>query len=273
MTTAEHIPSRACYLRGCKQDACRQQHLRYCKASDLRRHREGLRRIDATEVAAHLRQLIAQGWTQAGIEAATGVPDHTICALVGGIHTQVFRETADILRAFQPSSATDCPGHWTDPTGTMRRVRALTVIGYPQWLVADLIGVKHATLRHIVAGGREKVAKSTAHAVAALYSQLVSKPGPSPTARRIATARGWPGPLAWDNIDDPAAQPDLEGAGYEAPNPRRDPLRQEEIRHLAGFGLSTHEIAKRVGLPERDVHDRIAKLQAERRQQQPEAVA
>lgn len=262
---AGHAPSRACYLRGCPEAACRERHLRYCKEYDLRRHREGRRRIDADEAAAHLRALIADGWTQNGIEIATGIPRHTICGLASGTHTEVFRETADIILAFRPGENTECPGHWMDTTGTIRRVRALAAIGYPTYTVADAVGIGHATMRHLVAGNREKVAKSTARKIAELYPRWIAKPGPSATTRGIAKSRGWHGPLAWGgNIDDPAAQPDTEGAGYDDTPRKRDDLRTEEIKHLAGFGLSDYEIAKLVRLPVGDVKTRIGKIRAEK---------
>lgn len=262
--TATHEPSRACYLRGCQHPACRDKHLRYCKQYGVRRHREGPRRIDATETATHLRALIADGWTQTGLEQATGVAAHTICGLVNGLHTQVYRDTAHTILAFRPDADADRPGHWTDPIGTIRRVRALACIGWPQYTVADAIGVRRATLSHVVLGNRQKVAKTTARAVADLYPTWMLRPGPSTTARGIARSRGWHGPLAWGaDIDNPHARPDLTGIGHDEPG-RRDPLRPVEIRHLAGFGYSAHEIAARVGLPKKDVESRLAAIRAER---------
>lgn len=274
-STAEHAASRACYLRGCPEAACRAYHLRYCKEYDLRRHRGERRRIDATEAANHLRALIADGWTQKGIQAAASVPDHTICGLVNGIHTQVYRETAEKILAFQPDPDAQRLGHWIDPTGTIRRVQALAVLGYPTYVVADSIGMAHATLKHIVAGRREKVGRPTARKVAELYSRWMTRPGPSETARRMAASRGWYGPLAWDDIDNPEAEPDTEGIGYDGASRKRDDLRTEEIKHLASFGYSDYAIAKQIGLPEKDVHSRLLKIRAAQAQKatQPEQVA
>lgn len=269
MTTATATPSRACHLRGCDHPACRDEHLRYCKEYDVRRHREGRRRIDATETAAHLRELLASGWTQVGIQIATGVPDHTICAIVNGIHTQVFRETAQTLLAFQPDQDTERPGYWTDPTGTVRRIRALASIGYPLHAIADAIDVPNTTLRHIAAGHRQKVAKDIARKIAAIYPRLITRPGRSQKARQLANARGWHGPMAWDhNIDDPAAVPDTDGEGATDLDRKRDALRTAEIEHLAGFQFSAHTIAQQVGLPVKDVEGRLARLR-----NQPKPVA
>jgi plasmid maintenance system antidote protein VapI len=255
-------PSRACYLRGCDHPACRDKHLRYCKEYDLRRHHEGRRRIDGAPAAARIRELLAADWTQTSLAAATGVSTYTIGRLASGTHTEAFRETAEAILAFQPTDDTEHHGYWTDPTGTIRRIRALNVIGHPQYAIADAIGISRAAIRPIAAGQRQKVAKDVARKVAALYPQWITKAGDSPTARGMAIARGWYGPLAWDNIDDPDAQPDTDGLGYQPPSPKRDELRSKEIAHLAGFGLSAHTIANQVGLPVKDVAERINKFRA-----------
>lgn len=211
MTTAvaPHAPSRACYLRGCDHEACRDKHLRYCKEYGLRRYHEGRRRIDGAPAAARIRELLADGWTQNSLQVATGVSAYTIGRLASGTHTEAFREVAEAILAFQPENDTDRPGYWTDPTGTIRRIRALAVLGHPQYAIADAIGISRATIRPLAAGQRQKVAKDVARKVADLYPKWITRAGHSSVARGIAVARGWHGPLAWDDIDNPAAEPDL----------------------------------------------------------------
>lgn len=262
MTTAPHTPSRACYLRGCNQPACRDKHLRYCKEYQHETFHTGPLTTDSAPYIARVQALTAAGWTHAAIAADTGVGITTIRDLAAGESVRLYRDTAALLDQHQP--ADEPPNWWVDSTGTMRRLQALTVIGWPQHTVAAELGLGYSTVRSIANGRRRSTPRHTADAVTALYARWSRRPGPSATAAGRARARGWHGPLAWEgNLDDPSAKPDTTGEGADGER-KRDNLRPQEIRHLAGFQLSAHTIAKQVGLPVRDVEDRLAKIRSEK---------
>ena len=264
--TAPQHGTRACYLRGCRRPECTAAHKRYCKEYDLRVHREGRRNIDAAPAARHVQRLTQLGWTQTGIAQATGCGAHIICSLINGNQKKIRPETAQRILTFQPPADTAPLGHWTDATGTTRRLRALAAIGHPLYQVADAAGIDHSTIRPIAAGTRQKVSKALAGRIARIYANLVRQPGPSPTARGIARARGWHGPAAWgEDIDNPAATPetDQEVADLDS---RRElaALRRAEIEHLASFNVPEHEIADRLGMARAYVHDLIRDMRKER---------
>jgi DNA-directed RNA polymerase specialized sigma24 family protein len=264
MTTATadvHAPSRACYLRGCQQPACRDKHLRYCKQYQFSRARTGRHTTDAAPYIIKVQAFVAAGWTHRAISETTGVGITTIRDLAAGEAHRIYISNARRLDRHQPT--TNAPTWWVDATGTMRRIQALTVIGWPQESIAAALGLGYSTIRRIANDGRRHTPRATAEAVAALYADWSRRPGPSRSAAGRARARGWHGPLAWDsNIDDPNAIPDTEGVGTEAAG-RRDNDRPAEIRHLAGFGLSADTIAKQVGLNVKDVKTRLGKLRTQ----------
>src|SRR5674476_474843 len=94
--------------------------------------------------------------------------------------------------------------------GTVRRLRALTAIGWPNREIASRLGCARACVDQMrFADPARTVRRTTADAVALIYTDLCMTPGPSVHSRGRAARNGWPPPLAWDDIDDPAATPDL----------------------------------------------------------------
>lgn len=117
---------------------------------------------------------------------------------------------------------------------------------------------------------------STRDAVRRLYDELSwTVPPPSrirSRAQRMAAARRWAPPLAWDDetIDDPKARPDrgtsltlLEGKAFDENAveramagdqvPLRPVERAEVVRRLTEGGLSAREIAARLNIAKRSV--------------------
>lgn len=102
-----------------------------------------------------------------------------------------------------------------DGTGTRRRLQALTVLGWSSHALDAQLGQKRTYVNNLML--REgPILQSTAVKVAALYERLSMTLPPETTrgervsaskARKHAAAQGWPPPLAWNDIDDPAEQP------------------------------------------------------------------
>jgi hypothetical protein len=101
---------------------------------------------------------------------------------------------------------------YTDATGTRRRLQALIAIGWPIRELARQMGWT-GNPGLLLYGERQQVHKHTAALVADVYDRLWDVPGPSVRSRRAAARAGYAPPLAWDDIDDPAATPSLDGGG------------------------------------------------------------
>jgi hypothetical protein len=261
--TAPKHGERACYLRGCRLSACCDANYRYMSRYRLDRERGQKRRIDSSPAANHVDTLLAAGWNKRQIAEAARCAAHVVTDLAVRRHAFILPRISASVLAIAPYPVPPA-AQYVDATGTTRRIRALIAIGYPISHIAEALGIWSASTARIARGELAQVTVPTAKATVALYSELRWRPGPSQDARNRALRDGWYGPLAWDDIDDIAAEPDIEGAGYQAPDPRRNPQRSEEIRHLASFGYSADSIAKQVGLSVKDVKTRLGKIRAEK---------
>lgn len=132
--------------------------------------------------------------------------------------------------------------------GTSRRIRAMQALGWTAAELGQRLGGSSASAVNLLAR-RDRVHVNTARNVAALYDDLSMTLGPSEQERRHARARGWPGPLAWDDesIDDPTAKPTRLRLAKKREAP--DPVAVE--RALAGEQLPLWpadqlEVARRI---------------------------
>lgn len=118
-----------------------------------------------------------------------------------------------------------------DKTGAVRRLQALMVMGWPRRELARQAGYQGDAFALILNGRRQSLTIATHQRVCDLYERLSMTHGPSSSTRIRASKKGWPPPLAWDDIDDPAEQP--HDWQYR-PASRADTL-AELIEHGAGI--------------------------------------
>lgn len=211
--------------------------------------------IDATPVREHLHTLYAAGLTPHRVSALTGIDWNTVRLYTHGAPQhgrgriqQVAPETAAKILAIRPEPT--LPGR-VDPTGTRRRIQALSAIGWPLRELGPHLGVQPDNVRRILVRGRH-VYGTTAQAAAAAYDQLkgsrprrhgVSEIG---VARALRNARQnkWAPPKYWDAhpgaIDDPHFTPMYRMT-------RREIL-AEDAHWLAASGLDRGDIAERLGV-------------------------
>jgi hypothetical protein len=130
-------------------------------------------------------------------------------------------------------------------SGTQRRIRALMAIG---WTSADIAtragwGTPQAVTELLAV--RRTVFVATAATIAAIYDDLCMTPGPSEKNRRDAQRKGWPPPLAWDDIDDPDEAP--HGWRYQ-PSTRLD-----TILDLIDQGVGISAVVAELGISAKGV--------------------
>lgn len=152
-----------------------------------------------------------------------------------------------------------------DGSGTRRRVRALARMGWSFAALGERLGVSNDQVGKWAAG--DLVRRDTAARVSALYDRLWDQPGGSVRARNLASAKGWPPPMAWDDasIDDPAASPastsDIDTVDELAVEAVLEGVRLQlagatahaAVHALHARGVPAAVVAERIGIQERQV--------------------
>jgi hypothetical protein len=258
-----HTPSRACYQRGCRLPECVRANGRYEKALNLEHARGHRRQIDAQQTRVHIERLRAADWSNPAIAQAAGVARSTIDSLTKG--QREVRSWVALAILSIPVGPPPAPSG-IDATGSIRRLRALAVLGHPFRTVAAIVGCSNDKLERIANGWFDTINPGTAAGITRAYKRLCSVPGTSPHSRSRAERRGWHGPLAWDDIDDPNCQPE-QAAPYEAVSKyERDPDKTAEIEHLYLLGESLEQIAKQLGGNEKYIRDQLGAILRRRAQ-------
>lgn len=139
-----------------------------------------------------------------------------------------------------------------DDLGTRRRIQALVALGWCYPELAARSGVSGAQV-HKWAKGGAYIRATSRDKIVGLYEALSMTHPPSDTpaqrrnakyARTIAAKRGWPPPLAWDDIDDPNERPDM---GVDSSLYRSSEL-VAEWEFLRRSGVSMHTAAGQLGV-------------------------
>lgn len=89
----------------------------------------------------------------------------------------------------------------SDATGTTRRIQALMALGWTADLIGEKAGMSRQQVTNLTSGRTKSVRPATAAKVARAYKALSMKLGPSTLNRVAASRKGWPPPMAWDDID------------------------------------------------------------------------
>lgn len=264
-----HGTRKGCKTYGCDCDPCREA----ARAYDRRVRRERAYGrwqpfVDAEPVREHVLSLKAAGMGNLRISELSNVSMKVIAGLLYGTEgrppsRKVRVQTMQRLTAVRVSLEVMAPRARVDATGTRRRIQALTVLGWPQSVLAERLGMERSNINSITRN-RTHVEVATALAVRSLYDELWNQRPPerdrrerwaASIARNLAAERGWAPPLAWDDetIDDPTAEP--QGAGYV---PGRCKLPEPgEIAHLIAGGDSAEVLADRYDVSVRYVRDRL----------------
>jgi hypothetical protein len=173
------------------------------KARRLRRAQGIPGYIPTDRITGHIRLLQNAGWTNIEIADVAGIDRRTIHNILHHYVATVHRPTAAAILQLKPE---DVPNR-VPSTGTMRRIQALAVMGWPISHTAQAAGIRGTQVNELMAGRRKRIPRVQAEAVEAVFRQRWNMPGPSPRTRTIAARNGWVSALAWDDIDDPNEKP------------------------------------------------------------------
>lgn len=248
----------------CKRPECVARGLAY----DRRRYRlvgygtwEPLR--DAEPIRQHIGALRAAGYSLPDIQRKARISSATLARLLyDGVNKQAKRirpEVADRILAVPVTPAPLKPHTIIDATGTRRRLQALVAMGWTLRALGPQLGFHPRRLTDLIHA--DQVLASTARRIADGYriAQTRDPQDHGIPARSIAMARnlaareGWHGPLAWDDIDNPAAKPETLGKSRAKDGVRRVRADIARVTQLTAAGLSAQQIADQLGCHKRTV--------------------
>jgi hypothetical protein len=152
-----------------------------------------------------------------------------------------------------------------DPTGSIRRIQALVALGWTVKELGERLGSR-TQLSVLIYGAPAFIFPATAVKIAALYEELSMRLPPETTrgdkfkasrARNVARREGWPPPLAWDDIDDPAERP----RGIPSPTRKEaSELLVEDWDGLRRQGHTRRQAAERMGIPKKRLEKAIERV-------------
>lgn len=161
-----------------------------------RRHRTF---VTPHAVLAHVNRYLARGGSLRALAKRAGVDHTSLVRLVNGHHARIATQRAARILAvpLRPSDV-----------GCMRRLDALSYLGWPIPTIADRVGVGV----HVLCKARQRgrFSDTAAWATHRAYEQLTNW-GPSRSIATQARSKGKLPPWVWADldIDDPDAYPDL----------------------------------------------------------------
>ena len=207
----------------------------------VRRHLHAVGQFDSIMVPVgpareRIAALRAAGVGLPRISQLTGIPAQTLFRLTDQRWNHTHRHVeAAVLELEAPTQRVDpllADGAHVSVIPTQRRIRALAVCGYGQDHLLAHLGMNTGTcaLNKVYSGLLPHVTAKRHRAVAAMFDELVWTPGPSTRATKDATRKGWWGPWAWDDIEDPDCVPDAVRTRMER---RRSEARRARERWLA----------------------------------------
>lgn len=160
----------------------------------------------------HFHALRGAGWSIRSIAAHAGVASSDLYRYLDGIdlpHVEtglLSIPPGSLATRTTPNTHTKATAEPFVPrVGTVRRLRALMVMGWPSSEINDrlhALGIhdKRAAENLLHQSGRW-VTRSRHDAVAAVYRELSAQRGPSDRVRNRALAKGYAGPMSWEDID------------------------------------------------------------------------
>ncbi len=166
--------------------------------------------VDAAEARAHIAALAAAGMTNRSIGERSGLSERTVGLIAAGKQRVVQADTAAAILGVTVVELR--PRSQVPAVGSVRRVRAMIWQGHTRTWICDETRAASRTIRRLSNGQLDRVTVVTRDRLANLLRDHIDRP-PADTrdsraSRREARARGWFGPGAWADIDDPACVPD-----------------------------------------------------------------
>lgn len=249
-------PSASCWRRknSCGNPECRERSARYTKRNRVMEGQGRPRRVPSGPSAERIREL-ARIYSYGYIADAHGMSTGQIGRIASGRQKTVAADTARRLAGPLPPPS---GRRWVNAAGTYRRLRALALRGWSLPSLAARSGLPVSWLQFVASRNIDQLDHRRAEAVADLFRDLWLIDGPSKITQARARRAGYIPALAWDDIDDPVAEPQGVGASF-GPEKADD----EAVARLTRAGLTAQQIADQLGTTKRTVSRSRARMRQE----------
>ncbi|MDQ0758753.1 hypothetical protein [Streptomyces canus] len=220
--------------------------------------------VDATPARKHVEALRAAGHSTVDIQRTARISAATLARILyDGANKRAERirpEVAERILAIAITPPPVKPNSIIDGTGTRRRLQALVSMGWTLNALGPRLGFHPRRLTDLIHG--ERVLASTARRIADGYRTLqtldpIAHGVPERSAKlslNLAAREGWPGPLDWDDIDDPNCKPDGHRKSRAWIRKRRPaPVDVARVAQLTAIGRTAGQIADELGCHKRTV--------------------
>lgn len=233
---------------------CRCEPCRVSNRKMAKRNRAGLAVVEGREAAwARLASWHRRGWSPKLVADVTGVGNEPVRDYYAAMDRGAVIPMTQLTVRRVLAAGDEPTGTGLLPAiGTMRRLQALTVMGWSMDELSARYNTPPKTLSCIRSGRLRSIRGESAQLVSRIYEELWDQRGPGRRAATQALHRGWVGPLAWDDetIDSPETTP--AGCAPTRAVHRGRPVADtvEDVRFLldADAALPNHAAAHRLGL-------------------------
>lgn len=237
-----------CYRRGCRRPECTSA---ASARAELAKHHRATGRGSirpSARAAAHITRLRDSGMPDSQIMAVMGLSRDTFHRICAGSPIRRDTEQKVLAVTAAPRPSANCTR--VVAVGTARRLQALAVIGWPERTIAVRLRIGIGTVNRIITGERTAVSLRTRDRVCGFFAEHWGRTPEdygvpaiyAARARKVASRHGWHPAAVWDNIDDPAEQPQ-----YGATVSRVDAV-VEDASELIAEGYSREAISQRLGI-------------------------
>ncbi|MFF0821199.1 hypothetical protein ACFYUR_12510 [Micromonospora haikouensis] len=207
VTFPQRCPQHREYAAGC--DNCRYRARTRARA---RHHAAAYGWIQPAHVpAAPARQHITalhseHSMSISAIAQQARVSFSTVHKIANGVTLNSQPQTVAAILSVKPTPP-PMPNGMTVSVGSVRRLQGLAYAHYSSDDLASMLGVIPEVVRRCRSGTHRMIAETRAHSIQVLARKLDGTWGPSPRAHAHALRQGWVSLAAWDDIDDPRAEP------------------------------------------------------------------
>lgn len=240
-----------CARYGCKREECVEA-LRVYKRENYKERKGGVQaNVPCDNALIHIQLLMRKDMSAKDIATVSGVCEKIILKVLQGAKQTIHWTTEEAILGVPVPEFDWTPMNdgYTDPTGSTRRVRALSVQGFSAAAISAAGKIPVRNLRAVRSAEHPRILISGARAIKAVHDLLWDadplemglKPGDVTRTRRYAESMGWHPTEAWADIDDPNCKPTLG-------TPRYITLTEDARELTEQQGYTMEHAAKRLGV-------------------------